>query len=425
MPRYLLSVCNRNPTFVISDILACARYYHFSVTFENPEFQIGQAPNTGFIICTMDSDEDAIALAKRSTSVQSVSRLLANAERFKDMLKICGTAEHDINSGTFAIKVQCHNHRISDEVRRQYISQLVEGLNLTSEVNLKEPKSLVLLSLQFVEQGPDEPVHCYTSVFLSDGNSSLPDRYTLKKRKHLNTTSMESSIALYSATQGLLGPGTLAYDPFCGSGSILVAMASLGASVIGSDLDLPAMYKSEEQNIFENMKQYNMADKLIGILRCDFMKDCIKLRNLDAIVTDPPYGIREKCVAKDESPLLPLLLKLYEVAAVSLKVGGRLVFWLPCGYTFDATKELPRHPALKLVSDCTQGLGSRYCRHLITLEKTEDVEGEVTFDAYDSSFLKVRELVFSKAEGFRGKNRKERKKFSKELKAKLHGLTDA
>ena len=89
MPRYLLSVCNRNPTFVISDILACARYYNFSVTFENPEFQIGQAPNTGFVICLIDSDEDAIKLAKRCTSIQSVSRLLANAETFKEMLKIC------------------------------------------------------------------------------------------------------------------------------------------------------------------------------------------------------------------------------------------------------------------------------------------------------------------------------------------------
>ena len=422
MKRYLLTVANRNPTFIVDDLVACGKYFGFTVEFEDEKIRPGQAPEAGFIACRLANDEDAVALAKRSISVQSLSRLIADGETFEKMVAECEGAEHDINEGSFAVKVQCHNHRISDDMRKGYIANLVEGMKLTAPVNLKNPDRLVLLSLQFEEQGPLVPTHCYTSVFMCDGNSSFPDKFNLKKRKHLNTTSMESAIALYSACQGLVGPGTIAYDPFCGSGSILVALAAMGSCVIGSDLYMPAMYRDAEHSIFENFKQYGLSGKLLGLLRCDFMQENLRINNLDAIVTDPPYGVREKCVAKGVSPLLPLLLRLYAFAATALKVGGRLVFWLPCGYNFDATKELPRHPALRLVADSMQGLGTRYCRHLITLEKHSEVQADVEFDAYDSSFLKVRELVYQKVEGYRGKSRKERKKFGKALKAKLHGL---
>jgi hypothetical protein len=43
----------------------------------------------------------------------------------------------------------------------------------------------------------------------------------------------------------------------------------------------------------------------------------------------------------------------------------------------------------------------------------------------DASWLKVRELVFSSYEEYRGKNRKERKKLVKQLKTKLHGLQES
>ena len=244
MKRYLLTVANRNPTFIVDDLVACGRYFGFSVEFEGASVRPGQAPGTGFIACRLANDEDAVSLANRSISVQSVSRLLGDGATFEEMVAACQGAEHDVNEGSFAVKVQCHNRRITDQMRKGFIADLVEGLKLTAPVNLKSPDRLVLLSLQFNVDGPLEPTHCYASVYMCDGNSTFPDKFNLKKRKHLNTTSMESAIALYSAVQGLVGPGTVAYDPFCGSGSILVAMASLGSYVIGSDLYFPSMFKA-------------------------------------------------------------------------------------------------------------------------------------------------------------------------------------
>jgi hypothetical protein len=42
---------------------------------------------------------------------------------------------------------------------------------------------------------------------------------------------------LHTVSQGLCKPGSLVYDPFVGTGSLIVACAHFGSYVIGSDLD--------------------------------------------------------------------------------------------------------------------------------------------------------------------------------------------
>jgi tRNA (guanine10-N2)-methyltransferase len=355
--------------------------------------------------------------------VKSVSHLLADAPSLSDLFLLCRDVQHPLNEGSFAVEVQTHARKLSDEMRRQFITELVTSLSVTSHVNLKNPDRLLFLSLQYHDQGPLIPIHVYVSIFITEGNAKFPDHFALPSRSFINTTSMDSPLALYSAIQGLLGPGKVVLDPFCGSGSLLIAAASLGSFVIGCDFNRSSMYQTDEHSIFANFRQYNLRDQLLGLVQADFLKDNFRGPPfLDGIITDPPYGIREKCVAEAVSPLLPLLLKLYEIAAKLLKIGGRLIYWLPAGYGINVEKELPTHPALKLLAHSRQNLGSRYCRELITIEKIEEIEAQVVFEAPEASWLKVRQLVFTKVEEYRGKNRREKKKFAKELKIRLHGL---
>lgn len=458
MPRYLFHVPLQNKTFLYSELLASARYLNVDLKFEDPNLRIGEESISPFFACILPCDEDATALAKRSPAVQSVYHLLADGENFDEFYQNCNkiASQHDINNGSFAVRVETCNKKITDELRKKYIHELVENLHITSKVDLKNPDKTVVLFLNYEERGKDLPLHIHAGIFMCDGNSKFVSKFPLNKRKFINTTSMEPSIALLSASQGLCGPGKITYDPFCGSCSILVACASLGSHVIGSDFDLSSMFKKDDDWVGSNFEQYGLKDKFIGILRSDILKDVIRFnRSIDAIVTDPPYGIREKCVSKkkkkskkpsenpDEdndnikdddtnsdddtptSPLLPLLLRLYEFAARALKLGGRLVFWLPCAYNLEAETELPKQKSLKLVSNSRQTLSARYCRHLITYEKVDDseeaVNSKVEFTAMNASFLKVRELVFKHVENT-GKNRREKKKFAKELKNQLSGL---
>lgn len=53
--------------------------------------------------------------------------------------------------------------------------------------------------------------------------------YQLKSRTYLGPTAMDAEIAFLMANQALATSGKLVYDPFVGTGSILVAAAHFGA----------------------------------------------------------------------------------------------------------------------------------------------------------------------------------------------------
>lgn len=64
-------------------------------------------------------------------------------------------------------------------------------------------------------------------VGVSD-RSILPT-YQLKSRTYLGPTAMDAEMAFLMANQGLARPGSIVFDPFVGTGSILVAAAHFGA----------------------------------------------------------------------------------------------------------------------------------------------------------------------------------------------------
>lgn len=434
LKRYCFYVSLRNPNFVVSDFIATAQSLNIHMEFEDKTMKIGVAPTNFFTVLLFNSDEDAIAFAQRSIVTKYVSRLYFDGEDFESILAFTDKFEHTINDGTFSISIDSYGRKIPKDLRLSYINRLIPSLRITSKVNLKNPDTELTLYVRLIPEAKSEITseRYFFGKKLCDGAFMLPDKYTLKERKFINKTSMESSVALLACNQGLCSKGKIMFDPFCGSGSLLIAGAALGAHVLGSDYDMKSMTQhgpeaKEDVSIPANFAQYNLTEKFIGILRLDFMSDNIrydKMPPLDAIVTDPPYGIREKIRTDAPTPLLPLLLRLYEVAAKVLKVGGRLVYWIPTGYDFDSEKELPKQKALRLISDSQQDLMSRYCRHLITLEKIsgkeEDVNAKVEFVPGNQSFLMVRKLVFndrSNPEGFlRKESRKVRRKLQKQAK---------
>jgi tRNA G10 N-methylase Trm11 len=68
--------------------------------------------------------------------------------------------------------------------------------------------------------------------------------HDLKKRLYLGPTSLDDSLALILANISGVQRGMLAYDPFVGTASILVALTQLGCVCTGSDID-PRVLRGE------------------------------------------------------------------------------------------------------------------------------------------------------------------------------------
>ena len=125
----------------------------------------------------------------------------------------------------------------------------------------------------------------------------------------------------------------------------------------------------------------------------------------DAIICDPPYGIRagakktglaQGCDWLDPSkpdakapeygpgfilPLQPyeledVLSDLMTLAAKTLHVGGRLVYFFPTTNECQP-EDLPTHPALEMIADSPQHLTSCWVRRLVTMVKVKEYEPDM------------------------------------------------
>merc|ERR1719209_2650750 len=142
----------------------------------------------------------------------------------------------------------------------------------------------------------------------------------------------------------MVSSSSFVFDPFVGTGSLLVAAAHHGAFVAGADIDYKCLhgigkssrhdqkYRQKDENIQANFHQYSLDHRFLDVLISDSSRVCLRAEALfDAIITDPPYGIRE----------------------ASLKVGTHKVdYTLPTEYL-----EQGMHFPEKIQND----LGDSYC----------------------------------------------------------------
>jgi hypothetical protein len=229
---------------------------------------------------------------------------------------------------------------------------------------------------------------------------------------------------------------------YCGTAGTLIAAAAYGARTLGCDLHLPALRgelrtrsgrsklnQPTDQGIHQTFAAYGLPP-CIGLVHGDSGEhlNCLRIPRarasngsggsggsgggsgsggsgggggglFDAIISDPPYGIREKpAEVADErytSRTLPqsmmeghvprralaeletILTDLFALARTRLAYGGRLVFLLPTTAPFEPSL-LPPHPGLIFEAASEQLMAARWSRWVVVLRRDET-------DAHDDS----------------------------------------
>lgn len=234
---------------------------------------------TIFISYTVNSDIDSL-----------VSSL--NLKDFK---------EETDSDETFRFDVEGLNVSINKEVQLDYI-QKFNVLDFKAKVNLKSPSRFFVLYY-----------NKHTSQFnfgkvigrIDDDRRMFYSKYNLQDRKYLGPTSLDNKLSFLMTNFGLIQKGDLVFDPFAGTGSLLIPPSHFGAIVFGSDIDIRVlkgykvgytkesllMKKKGKENIFTNFIQYGLASP--SIFRGDINSHhYFKEKIFDCILCDPPYGIR-------------------------------------------------------------------------------------------------------------------------------------
>ncbi|VEU44432.1 unnamed protein product [Pseudo-nitzschia multistriata] len=247
----------------------------------------------------------------------------------------------------------------------------------------------------------------------SDGSRGI-DHYSLKTRPYLGPTSMDAELSFVMTSLGRVTSSTIVYDPFVGTGSILLSCAMRGAYCIGSDIDIRVLRgKGGDRTIWKNFDYYGLPRP--EILRTDNAlyhrhfrhhtpgdsvededESVVAPTLYDAILCDPPYGIRagaRQTGSRLENPrpileenrhdhiaqtkpyvVSDVMSDLLDVAARTLVVGGRLVYVIPSFRDFDEERDLPRHDCLELVHTCYQPFSTELGRRIVAMEKVSDYD---------------------------------------------------
>ncbi|KAJ7262228.1 tRNA guanosine-2'-O-methyltransferase [Mycena haematopus] len=408
MPAFLFVFAQSHSEFRLPELESISELHGFAISVP-----ADCDPSRPFVVLKLESEEHARLLARRCILIKHVYEFYARGGDY-DELHIANEASRHLWSSyahdtSFKFVVTAYNHKISESRQRKVVESF-SYMGFLGKIDLKHPQvtmgcfeeCLDDTSTGLREDRDGKFRQVYFGRLVVDGSArALIKTFDVKKRLYYGNTSMESEVSLLMANQALASPSRLVYDPFCGTGSITYPTAYFGAHVFGSDIDGRQMRGKDGQppGVLRAAKQYGVADRIVDLCTFDVTRNPWRCGNLfDAIVTDPPYGVRagakrlgrkkelsdEKKMANIEhhtqQPYIPptkpyelslLAADLVVLARYLLKPDGRLVFFLPT--VNEQYEEVDIKcmlcEGMVLVANSLQDFGS-WGRRLVTIRKT-------------------------------------------------------
>ncbi|KAJ1463033.1 hypothetical protein M885DRAFT_504549 [Pelagophyceae sp. CCMP2097] len=296
---------------------------------------------------------------------------------------------------------------------------------LAGEVNLKNATDTLAIIYQYGSSDRSSLETCWFGRLVATGDGGdLLTKYKLTDRPYIGSTTMDAELALIMARAARVEAGSLVLDPFAGTGGVLLATTHFSKTQgWAADVDArvllagtphcddgavslkdqvlvdavlakkrkkrkPSAPRDVDAGIAANFDAARLPRPRLVVADVRRLDDALDDEKayfddegdvergviFDAIVTDPPYGVRERIASADETGRADWLGALYDVALKRLKPGGRLVFWLP-----SSQEAAPRINAafvdapapLRWVSCATQDLAGGWARTLVVLERDE------------------------------------------------------
>lgn len=372
------------------------------------------------MVVQLEHQDHAILLASRCILIKSVCEFYAQGSSYDELHAAVRSnkqewIQHQADA-SFKFTVTGFKCSLPAQKQREIIESF-SYMALAGKIDLKTPDIILsvfeeydsrVANVEGKHEQPNRFKQVYFGRLLVEGTArSLAAKFDVKKRVYYGNTSMEAEISLLMANQTLASSGKLVYDPFMGTGSMAYTVAHFGAQMFGSDIDGRQMRGKEKQaGVFRAAAQYGVAARVVDLCTFDVTHNPWRCGDLfDAIVTDPPYGVRagakrlgrkkpptEKHIASlssqrvgalrpgDSAPYIPptkpyelsnLASDLVLLARYLLRPGGRLVFFLPT--VNEDYQEVDIRTMLcegmEVVANSLQDFGS-WGRRLITLRKT-------------------------------------------------------
>jgi tRNA (guanine10-N2)-methyltransferase len=378
----------------------------------------GQSYNNAFAYVHTEHIDALLKVASRIILLKEIYQLLSHGETSELCADaVVGTSTELVQKlvqggNSFSLVVRAFGCKLKNEQQELIRRDFINKMNIEAPVCLSHPNvSLtVWLNAPHHAQSDFKP-HCWLGLHIASctAGCAIANSFSLKKRPFLSTTAMPATYSCIMANCAHVSSGSLTWDPFCGSASIMLICARFGAETIGSDIDYRVLHGgrcnskqkgSKEANLMENFNFYKLP-RPVMLLHADIGHLPLRASmQVDAIVCDPPYGVRAGIMCggtgdntdggtEDKTDygnrnighqgtsvqgLDDILTTFLDASAFHLRRFGRLVFWQPTSNIEDCS-DIPSHPAFDVLHAPSQMVHKDiWSRRLVVMVKVREYE---------------------------------------------------
>jgi tRNA (guanine10-N2)-dimethyltransferase len=298
--KYLFELSKEHRTLPKAEILACL-----------------QAERIDFNI--LESNEDVLVIETNST--ESILKRLVNRLSFTfyidEFLFSCSQSVKDIKKqssentlkkeGSIAIKYKNRSKNIDSQ---PILKTLAKVYTKDREVTLENPDIEI--------RGLITDLTIYVGLKIAEINRSQFEERKAQNRPFFSPISLHPKLARALVDLSSIKENETLFDPFCGTGGILLEAGLIGVKVIGSDIEDKMIEGCKKTLDFYKIKNYKLFCSDIGDIDRHINK-------VDAIVTDLPYG---KSTTTKGEKVDQLYERAFKNMSKLLKEGGRAVIGL-------------------------------------------------------------------------------------------------
>ena len=191
-------------------------------------------------------------------------------------LRLTGLNEVLKSGESFAVRVKHvkgHAQQVDGMALERKLGEIILSMVVNAKVNLQNPQKtfagiLTDNKLVFGLKLADVPP------------KSFMERRP-KKKPFFHPSSMPPKLARCMVNLARPKAGSLVFDPFCGTGSILIEAALMGCRILGMDIQ-----RRMARGSLKNFKHFGIEPE--GIIVADARNPPVQ--KVDCVVADPPYG---------------------------------------------------------------------------------------------------------------------------------------
>jgi len=298
--KYLFEISKEHKSFPRSEIICCLK----SENIENDIIE----ENSNILIFEIKDNKKLNSIFSRLSFTFFVDKFLFSCQpNIKNIKKNAEVAKINLK-GSIAIKYKNRSKNIDSQ---KVVRTLASVLTQDKKVDLRNPKNEIRALIT------DSKVYIGLKLFEID--RSQYEKRKVQYRPFFSPISLHPKIARALVNISCIKENHILLDPFCGTGGFLIEAGLIGARVIGSDVEEKMIEGCKKTLSRYNIKNYNLYSLDIGSINK-------YVNNVDAVVTDLPYGKSTTTRGENRTDLYE---RSFKAISQVLNNNGKAVIGLP------------------------------------------------------------------------------------------------